>query len=144
MNTRGASSSCVAYPVGPDQGGTYASALARWDDEGGAGAEVLDKCAAETSAQKQASLDAALVRLHARVIALERLMIVLLSRGSHGRRQQARAMASLIVPRDGATPHRLTIGAAVRMRYLVERADGVSKLRVQASEDRPPYGGVLD
>jgi hypothetical protein len=58
-----------------------------------------------------------------RVIALENLVIALLSTASEEQRALARRMAKYIAPRPGATPHHLTLHAAHRMSDLVDRAE---------------------
>ncbi len=60
--------------------------------------------------------------LHVRVIALENLVIALLAETSEQGREQARAIASSLVPRPGFTRHPLTIRAAARMTDLIDRA----------------------
>ena len=66
--------------------------------------------------------NAELVQLQIRVIALENLVIALLSQASDRQLDLARAMAIHISPRSGFTAHRLTIHAAAQMISLVERA----------------------
>ena len=66
--------------------------------------------------------DAELRQLHVRVIALENLVIALLTDASDKQLDLVREMAAYISPRPGFTPHRLTIRAAAEMISLVERA----------------------
>ncbi len=66
--------------------------------------------------------NAELVQLQIRVIALEQLVIVLLSEASDRQRELAVELASDISPRAGFTPHRLTIHAAAQMTHLSGRA----------------------
>lgn len=100
-------------------------ALARWDDEGGAGptdpdgTSVLD----EATGKVPALTNAELVQLQIRVIALENLVIALLADSSESRRESAREMAAYISPRPGFTRHRLTLHAATQMTHLVDRAE---------------------
>jgi len=61
-------------------------------------------------------------QLHVRVIALENLLISLLSQCSPQQLDAARGMAAFISPRPGHTDHPLTVGAAAEMRHLVARA----------------------
>ncbi|MGH6986547.1 MAG: hypothetical protein ACRED9_06900 [Caulobacteraceae bacterium] len=58
-----------------------------------------------------------------RVIALENLVIALLKAARPEERQLARQMAEFILPRPGATHHRLTVHAAHRMGDLIDRAE---------------------
>lgn len=113
-------------------------ALWRWDDEGGAGSEGGAEVAAaspESGARRMPpSKDGDTARLHARVIALEHLVIALLAQASGDQRGQVRDMASYIAPRAGATPHPLTIEASARMLHLVERGDHFSS----AANAAPP------
>ena len=66
--------------------------------------------------------NAELVQLQVRVIALENLVIALLTGAPDQTLGIARALATDISPRDGHTPHLLTIHAAELMVHLVERA----------------------
>jgi hypothetical protein len=63
-----------------------------------------------------------LVQLHVRVIALENLVIALLAQAPERQLALAREMATFITPRQGFTPHTLTICAANEMLSLVNRA----------------------
>jgi hypothetical protein len=99
------------------------SAIARWDNEGGAGPTdsfrrpQLDRSSADTSHPTVAEL----ARLHSRIIALESLVITLLAERTERQLDHVAAMAALITPRPGATPHPLTTEAATQMLQLVER-----------------------
>ena len=66
--------------------------------------------------------NAELVALRIRVIALENLLISLLSTASDHQLEVAREMAGYISPRPGFTQHPLTIQAAAHMVDLVERS----------------------
>jgi len=66
--------------------------------------------------------DAEFEALHVRVIALENLVIALLTAASDRELGVAREMASYISPRPGFTHHPLTVHAAGHMMDLVERA----------------------
>ena len=66
--------------------------------------------------------NAELVALRIRVIALENLLISLLSTASDHQLEVAREMAGYIFPRPGFTQHPLTIHAAAHMVDLVERS----------------------
>jgi hypothetical protein len=98
-------------------------ALARWDNEGGAGP---DGPAMDTHDNERTSVpeltNAELVTLRIRVIALENLMISLLATASDDQLRLAREMAGYISPRPGFTQHPLTIHAAAHMVDLVARA----------------------
>ena len=99
-------------------------ALSRWENEGGAGCGHLDATPASGLAQSDHPplTDAELVQLQIRVIALENLVIALLTAASDRQLDLVREMAAYISPRPGFTPHRLTIHAAAEMLSLVERA----------------------
>ena len=58
-----------------------------------------------------------------RVIALENLVITLLSEASGRQLDLAREMANYITPRQGITPHPLTIHASTHIIQLIERAN---------------------
>jgi len=63
-----------------------------------------------------------LEHLHIRMIATENLLIALLSQAPGRLRELGCEMATFISPRPGFTPHPRTLGAAVQMVHLVERA----------------------
>lgn len=73
--------------------------------------------------------NAELVRLQIRVIALENLVIALLTDTSDRQLDLVRETAAYISPRPGFTPHRLTIHASREMIRLVERAARFEDLR---------------
>lgn len=58
-----------------------------------------------------------------RVIALENLVITLLSEASDRQRDLGREMANYIIPRVGKTQHPLTMHASTHMIQLIERAN---------------------
>ena len=66
--------------------------------------------------------NAELVQLQVRVIALENLVIALLTGAPDKTLCIARALAADIYPRDTSTPHPLTIRAAELMVHMVERS----------------------
>ncbi|MBA3581997.1 MAG: hypothetical protein H0W44_06025 [Gammaproteobacteria bacterium] len=117
---------------------TREKALSRWDDEGGSVAVQPDRTPNEIQGETPNEIQgetpsgiysevpalthAELVQLRVRVIALENLLISLLSDASIEQLQQVREMASYISPRVGATHHPLTVRAAAQMNHLVERA----------------------
>lgn len=100
------------------------SALAIWDNEGGAGpGGAQDSSITRTiSSELSPSTNAEFVQLHVRVIALENLLIALLANGPDLHSERIREMAGFIVPRPGFTQHRLTVQAAHQMVDLVNRA----------------------
>lgn len=93
-------------------------ALSRWDEEGGAAAAVPHELHKDVPEMTNAEL----VHLRIRVIALENMMIAVLTEGSDRQREIAREMAECISPRPGYTQHPLTIQAAKHMTDLVDRA----------------------
>ena len=95
-------------------------AVARWDNEGGAG-PCGWPIVRHTSTDVSLATVAELARLHSRIIALESLVITLLAERTELQLDQVAGMAALITPRPGATPHPLTIDAAAQMLQLVER-----------------------
>lgn len=100
------------------------SALARWENEGGAGpcgaSELLLPGA--KSSELFPSSSAEFVQLRSRVIALENLLIALLADGPDLHSARIREMAGFIAPRPGFTQHRLTVQASHQMVDLVNRA----------------------
>ena len=100
-------------------------ALARWDNEGGAGPEGPQKNdrSSEAIDEPLTLLLAELEQLHGRVIALENLIIALLASSSEEPRALARGLAAKISPRPGSTQHTLTTHAARQMLNMVERAE---------------------
>jgi tellurite resistance-related uncharacterized protein len=101
-----------------------AKALSRWENEGGA----------EAGGHQQASITGdqpaireftknELVHMLTRLIALENLVISLLSDASEQQLERVREMAAFISPRPGATPHPLTIHAAAHMIDMVNRSN---------------------
>jgi hypothetical protein len=101
-----------------------ARALARWDNEGGAGrGGSQEGSTADARVEREPQLtNAELVKLRVRVIALENLVIALLAEGTDRPVEVVREMAAYISPRPGFTPHPLTTHAAAHMIDLAERA----------------------
>jgi hypothetical protein len=64
--------------------------------------------------------------LHIRLIAQENLLIALLAHASERQLALARSIAGYIAPRDGFTPHPLTVHAAAHITDLLERASRFS------------------
>jgi hypothetical protein len=98
-------------------------AISRWEGEGGAVlSDLLDPDAIEGKSHLPKMGEAEIAALHVRVIALENLVIALLSAPPDRKLEVAREMAAYISPRPGFTRHPLTIHAATHMLDLVERA----------------------
>ncbi len=98
-------------------------ALSRWVNEGGAGPDADVSIPWQLQLEAPPLTNTELVQLRIRMIAMENLMIALLAESSDRQRELARGMAAYITPRQGFTPHPLTIHAATQMLQLVERAD---------------------
>lgn len=105
-----------------------AVALARWENEGGAWGGLME--AASVSGRPQHGVppltNTELVQLRIRVIALENLVVALLTDASDRQLELIRDMAAYISPRPGFTPHPVTIHAAAQMVSLAGRADQFS------------------
>ena len=102
-------------------------AFSRWDNEGGAGeGGRVHEASTAISSEIPPLTNAELVQMQIRLIALENLMVVLLTQASGKQLDLAREMAAYISPRPGYTPHHLTIHAAARMIRLI---DGAGHLR---------------
>ncbi len=99
-------------------------ALARWDNEGGAGLPALqpEETPIQDRGPAQGTSATELDAFHSRLIALENLMTSLLATASDDQVDLVREMASYITPRPGVTRHPLTIQAAGHMVHLVQRA----------------------
>jgi hypothetical protein len=98
------------------------AALSRWDNEGGACARrLLADSAAPTDVPQSVATE--LEHLRVRVIALENLLISLLSQAPERPRVLGREMAGFISPRPGFTQHTRTLAAAAEMVHLVDRAE---------------------
>jgi len=99
-------------------------ALSRWDDEGGATPcgpqETLAAACDEWDIP--ALSKAELIQLRIRVIALENVVMSLLSAASNKQLEQVAEMAEIIKPRPDARQHPLTIHAATQMTQLLERS----------------------
>ncbi len=99
-------------------------ALSRWDNEGNAGTDGPQTGSQAVQGQPPFPKmgDAEFEALHVRVIALENLVIALLTAASDRELEAAREMASYISPRPGFTYHSLTVHAAGHMTDLIDRA----------------------
>ena len=84
--------------------------------------EPLASAADQASAGMSEITNAELVLLRVRVIALEHVLIAVMSEGSDRQRQAVLDMADTITPKTDSTQHSLTIRAAQHMTSLVDRA----------------------
>lgn len=92
-------------------------ALSRWDNEGGAQTELENQ-----SPEDPHMNNAELIQLRVRVIALENIVLALLSESPDKIHEKVRAMAGLISPSEDATQHPLTTEAASHMNRFADRA----------------------
>jgi hypothetical protein len=101
------------------------TALARWDNEGGAMVHKAQPAVGlRTPLVGEPELgNAELVQLRVRVVALENVLVALLAQSSDEGTELARAMAAFISPRPGFTLHPITLHAAAQMIHLVGRAE---------------------
>lgn len=101
-----------------------AKALSRWENEGGAeaGGHQQGSMTGDQPAIREFTKNE-LVHMLTRLIALENLVISLLSDASEQQLERVREMAAFISPRPGATPHPLTIHAAAHMIDMVNRSN---------------------
>lgn len=99
-------------------------ALSRWENEGGAtpcgSQEVLAAACDEWDIPPLS--DTEIIQLRIRVIALENIVLSLLSKANETQLEHIDEVAKLITPRPEARQHPLTIHAATQMNQLVERA----------------------
>lgn len=103
-------------------------ALARWENEGGKALPTAPTVEFDIPEMTNAEI----VALRVRVIALENIVISLLSTASDEQLHLAREMAAYISPRPGSTQHPLTTHAAEHMKDLVDRS---ARFRAKACED---------
>ena len=107
-------------------------ALSRWDNEGGAPLGQVGTVADGTSPTRATDLpltNAELVQLQIRVIALENLVLALLTGASDAQLALAQDIGASISPRPNTTMHRLTTHAVAQMEHLL--------LRSQTLKDKP-------
>ena len=111
-------------PNAASEAGLRLPSLSRWEDEAGATAHHLeDRAAAAAEPPDYPQLtNAELVQLRIRVIALENVVIALLTQADEACANRVHEMATYISPRAGFTHHPLTLHAAVQMESLVERS----------------------
>lgn len=106
----------------PHQGSQKLS-LSVWDYEGGAGpCRPKESTTGLPLFEVPELTNTELVQLRIRVIALENIVMALLSDAPEHQQYRVRSMAAQISPRPGMTPHPLTTQAASHMIELVERA----------------------
>lgn len=95
-------------------------ALSRWENEGRA---LGDRTPDDLAVLEVPPLtNTELVHLRVRVIAAENLLLALLAGATEAQTAMAAEMAAYILPREGHTPHPLTIHAAQQMLQLLDRA----------------------
>lgn len=111
-----------------------AGALSRWEDEGGAlPCGPQEALAADCEKWDIPPLsDAEIIQLRIRVIALENMVLGLLSKASADQLAAIEEIAEFISPLADAKPHPLTLHAATQMEHFVERA---RRLREQPTAD---------
>jgi uncharacterized glyoxalase superfamily protein PhnB len=117
------------------------NALARWDNEGGAGPDGPQRHDLSGNVKNVVSYptNAELAQLHIRVIALENLVIALLAEATDGQRTLARDLTARISPRAGSTQHPLTLQAARQMLNMVERSEHARGLDFRTSPLSPQH-----
>lgn len=91
--------------------------LSVWVNEGGA---VVEREAADDSEPPLSQAE--LKQLRIRVVALENVLLALLSTASTLQREQVAQMARHISPRPGSTAHRVTLHAADEIVSLLARS----------------------
>jgi hypothetical protein len=96
------------------------SALSRWENEGGALEDRTHDDLVDLEIPPVTNTE--LVHLRVRLIAAENLLLALLAEATEAQTAMATEMAAYILPREGHTPHPLTIHAAQQMLQLLERA----------------------
>ncbi len=109
---------------------TYSSpqrqtALARWDNEGGAGPDGPHQQGEAGGAcwDKTTPTDVELAHLRIRVMALENLIVTLLANAADGQRDRARDMAINIDQSAASTRYPPTTTVATGMFDLIEQAE---------------------
>ena len=94
--------------------------LSRWENEGG-GTATDSVTTSSSSAPDLTNTE--LVHLRMRIIALENLVIALLTTASDEQRDLVREVAKYISPRPGFTHHPMTEDTAAQMMSFVQRAE---------------------
>jgi len=103
------------------------SALARWDNEGGALSHPVPVKAPHVDVVHHLS-DQEMVCLRSRVIALENVVIAMLAGGSHDQRAVVHDMALFVRPPLDEAQDRLTMHAADLMDHLADRATSFARV----------------
>jgi hypothetical protein len=116
----------------PDRRASRRQAVSQWDTEGGAGPDGPQE---STAGLAEIPLipeltNAELVQLRIRVIALENLVLALLSGASVSQLEAANDMAEMISPQPDAHQHPLTLHAATQMLRLLGRGGHVHAPRM--------------
>jgi hypothetical protein len=96
------------------------SALSRWENEGDARSRKPQSWP-RTPLQIRQAMNTELEHLRIRMIAMENLLIALLSQSPDGQLELGCEMAAFISPRPGFTHHRRTVGTATHMAHLLHR-----------------------
>jgi hypothetical protein len=104
----------------PARAEIHRRAIGRWENEGGSLDDWSHQEQAATVAGKIGDAEDGNIKV--RLIALENLVVALLSEAPESQSELVREMARFISPRPGMTPHRLTIEAARNMLAMIERA----------------------
>lgn len=112
-------------PIDPARARAHGSAVGTWESEG-VGPDGVPLNLEPTIAGNIGDAEAGNLRV--RLIALENLVVALLANGPERQSDLVREMAGYISPRQGATPHRLTLEAARNMLALLERAEHYKSL----------------
>jgi hypothetical protein len=113
----------LTTPLTDPHEGIQKLSLSVWDYEGGAGpCGPKESTTGLAPSEVPALTNTELVQLRIRVIALENIVMALLSDAPEHQHDRVRSMAAQISPRPGMTPHPLTTQAASQMIELVERA----------------------
>lgn len=97
-------------------------ALSRWDNEGGHQTGANPDRTGDSACDVPPLTNAELVQLQIRVIALENLVVALLSNASDQQLGLVRDIAASIFPRPGTQHHRLTVKATAQMEHLAQRS----------------------
>ncbi len=106
------------------QSNGLAAGLSAWVNEGDA---VVER---ETEDDGEPPLgQAELKQLRVRVVALESVVLALLTAASEPQRKLVAQMARRIAPRAGATAHRVTLHAADEIAGLLERSKRLNRVR---------------
>lgn len=108
--------------------GQMDSALSQWANEGSTTAQPPPATMVNEYLPSPPLTNAEVVQLRIRMIALENIVISLLTEAPAHQLKLVREMASFIAPRQGCTAHPTTLRAAAEMLNLVDRAIRFSPL----------------